>query len=163
MADTNQASLWEFWDALKVLLSTPRMARLALGPNRVHIADENYPEAEGSEAEVWGRLVIVPTDTLWSVPTAPNETRKVGFLIRTDAHAPKNEQGFRAARMLEAMHAEARALLQGWIPPGPFEHVRIVFPIYQWTSPQPLPLWDDEDGLYYLSAEYRTEAANPNA
>jgi hypothetical protein len=162
MVDTNQVSLWEFWDYLKTRLSTERMGRLARGAGRVHVVDENYPEDGYGETEVWGRLIIVPTLTIWVTPSVPNETRKVGFLIRTDAHAPRTEAGFRASRMLEAMQAEARSLLQSHLPPAPFEHIKIVMPIYQWTAPQPLPLWDDEDGLYFLSSEYRTEGVNPN-
>lgn len=162
MAEKNQVSLWEFWDHLKTRLSTDRMSRLTRGPGRVYVVDENYPEEGYGQAEVWARLIIVPTQAIWETPSVPNETRKVGFLIRTDAHAPVTDTGFRASRLLEAMQAEARSLLQGYVPPAPFEHVKIVLPIYQWTVPQSLPLWLDDEGLYFLSSEYRTEAANPN-
>jgi hypothetical protein len=151
-------SVWELWDYLKTRLSTERMERLLGGEDRVYKTTEAF-SAEGGENEVWGRVVIVPTATLWRAQFAPNETRKVGFLVRGEVHAPPLETSFDPSRLLDAIQREASELLHGHVPPGPFVHMMVALPIYQWSHPQPVPLLDDARGVFYTSSEFRVEVA----
>lgn len=158
MADVR---LWQFWNATALHLDTLRMGNLLGGSGRIRkVTDEMNPVEDGEEV-VWGRVVLVPTQTLWPQPFVEGETRKVAFLVRAECHAPRGEPNFDAGRLLEAVQAEAYTLLQGWTP-APFVNAMVALPVYRQEAPQPLPLWDDTRGLWYTSSQYRTEfVSNP--
>lgn len=160
MADNSTlVVVWELWDHLKTRLASSHMLAL-LGGGGIYVVGDDFSQPEGAETDAWGRLVIVPTATLWETPHAPNRTRGVGFLVRGEVHSPGRQTQYNAARALDAIQLEANARLQGYVPPlDSMERMMVALPIYMHTEPQPVPLWDAARGLSYTSAEYRTETA----
>lgn len=152
--------VWQWWDALVTRLSTARMAQLTGGAGRVYKVTDLRGDPEGAEDQVWGRVVVVQTNTLWPRPFVPGETRKLAWLVRCEIHAPQDEAGFDPGRTLDAMHAEAFAQLQGWVPAvDTMRDAFVAVPVYRFDEPQSLPLWDEGGGVHYTSSEYRTELA----
>lgn len=146
-----------FWEALKARLSTNRMAAILGGPGRVYLVTDQYPAQEGSLDRAWGRVVIVPTNTLWPEGASAAELRwPLGWLVRADIHDPGG--GYPFLRALEAAQDEAVSQLQGWTPP-PFANAMIAEDISRWKRHEPLPLWDEARKVWYNSAGYRTRAA----
>lgn len=149
------ARTWALWDDLKLRLDSATMQTI-LG-NGIAITGRVYIEGEELPALAAGvpgaRLAIVPTDTLWPDQWAPGETERLGFLIR--AEAPRIE-GHRVGRALEAAQAEAFALLNGYTPAA-LAYVFVALRVFLFRRWQPLPLWDPERLLSYVSAEYRCE------
>jgi hypothetical protein len=155
--------VWELWNHLRdELLPTERMVRLLGGEGRVYTATQTLPDREGPEGSVWGRVVISPTDTLWRSSSAPNETRKVSFLLRVEVPHIVQEPMFDPGRLLDAVQAEAYSLLNGYAPADPFRHIMVALPIYAWSPPQSAPLLDEARGVFYTSGEYRTEVVPSN-
>lgn len=142
--------LWEVWDALKARLSTTRMAELLGGAGRVYTAVEEYPDRESPRAP-WGRVVIVPVTRPGGQELGGRE-RLPEFLVRAEVASPGG--GYNPARMLEAVHDEAFGRLEGWRPEG-LTLASVQFPVYRHRAPQAMPLWDEDRGLWILSAAYR--------
>lgn len=156
-ADIRTAALWRMvlarldTDQMQAILgSTPAAPRL-------HLASDDFLAQEGPEGAAWGRLVLVPTQTLWpTTPEEPGGRRHVGFLVRVDYNAIQ-QLGYDVNVPLQAAHAEAYAQLQDWVPTTMPTGAKVVFPFYRATPPQGIPMWDSANGLWYMSAEYDTE------
>lgn len=146
-----------FWAAVKAQLSTARMDAILGGAGRVYLVTDDYAAPEGAESSAWGRVVVVPTMTLWPEAEGGETYRwPVGWLVRAEAHDPGGRYDPNVA--LEAAQDEAAQRLHGWLP-GAFSAAMIAEPVQRWSRPQPLPLWDATRGLWYNSAGFRTQAA----
>jgi hypothetical protein len=158
-ADIRTAGLWR---AIQQRVNTQAM-RVILGSSaaapRIHLAYDDYLAQEGPEGAAWGRLVIVPTQTLWQSPREqPGQRRAIGWLVRID-YNPVHQPGYDVNVPLQAAQAEAYAQLQDWVPTTPVTGATVAFPFYRATPPQDIPLWDEPRGLWYNSAEYHTEVS----
>lgn len=151
--------LANFWDAMKTRLNSARMQQILEGSNHIYRADEDYSQPPGTKtlSERWGRLVIIPPTNLWEDIAIPGETRRVNWFIRTEVNSIR-QAGYNIGKQLEAAQDEAHVQLDGWSPTG-LAGVNVIFEVYRWTDPQPLPLWDPDRGLFFLSSEYRCEVA----
>jgi hypothetical protein len=156
MSRWKEVRLWDFWEFVKDRLDSSTMQAALGGAGRVRLAWENYPVSEGAENQPWGRVVIVPATPIWDVIDRPGETKKEQFLVRVEFNN-FGALGYNVAISIEAAHAEAYYLLDGWTPTG-VRHMQVAFPVYRYTLPQRSPLWNAEQNLYYASAEYRFES-----
>lgn len=118
---------------------------------------DEFSDPEGPEKTDWGRVVIVPTDTLWPTDEVEGWTRKLGFLVRTEFNNLA-ARGYTPMTGLELAQRESYHRLQRWAPTG-LDGVLVAFPMYRSRAPQPIPQRDDERGLRFLSSEYRTEVS----
>lgn len=155
-----------FWPMVVVRLATPAMATILGGAGRVYREIGQPFEPEGAENAAWGRVVVVPASTLWEPADGPGREARTAWLVRAEVHGAGD--GYDPTIPLEAAHGEAFARLHGWMP-GRIEtagHVLQAFgrlPVWRETRPQPLPRWDDERGLWYMSAQYRALIESPDA
>ena len=142
----------ELWAAMKARLDTARMQSILGGAGRIRLLTESMAPL-GTESETWGRVVIVPVRRMFGEPAeGAGRNRNLAFQIRTDIHGPGGS--YDPAIAAEAAQNEAFDRLHGWNP-GAFTYGRVVGPISRETAPQSLPLWDDDLGVWFLSAEYR--------
>lgn len=148
--------VWELWEAVRTRLDSARMQTILDGAGRIRLVHEDL-SALGAEGTVWGRIVIVPVRRIYGEPTeSAGRSRAVPFLLRTEIHSPGG--GHNPAIPLEAAQDEGFVLLHGWKPEG-FTRARVVGRLWRESAPQALPLWDDELGVWFLSAEYRAVLA----
>jgi len=146
----------EFWQAVKAQLNTALMQSILGGPARVYLESDDYSQPEGVEGGEWGRLVIVPTATLWAdADSSMGPTRNLAFMVRVEL-SNFTQVGYDHTIPLDAAQDEAENQLVGWVPVG-FTRINVVLPIYLQANRQPLPLWDEDRGLYFTSAQFRTE------
>lgn len=154
--------LSEFWRATLEHLDSLAVQNLLGGAGRVFlITDDDSGVAQGAEEEAWGRGVVAPVRKTWG-PSAGNagRFRMVPFLVRFDVHPPGGAKTGTGANkydpmiMLEAAHEEAFDLLHGWTPVG-LTQASLDRPVWRYTDTQSAPLWDDDQGVWFLSAEYR--------
>lgn len=145
----------EMWNAIKAQLNSPLMQQL-LGPGKIYLESEDYSAPEDAEGTQWHRLVIVPSATLWAAANSDmGPTRDVAFMVRAEGSDFK-KAGYDYTISLDAIQDEAERLLIGWCPAG-LTRIKVVLPIYLFAGRQPLPLWDDDRGLHFNSAQFRTE------
>lgn len=147
---------WEIWDHLRTLLPSTRMLSILQG-GKVYIEGDNYTTPEGAETAFWGRLIIVPSARMWEDQVGTGKTQSMSFLTRAECH-PNWVVGTRPDKMLAGIQDEAYKLLDGYVLPR-LTYVMGALPLWQARPPQPLPLWDEERGVYFSSAEWRTELA----
>lgn len=146
----------EFWAATKARLNTALMQQILGGPNRVYLESEDYSRPEGVEGGEWGRVVIVPTATLWAdADSSMGPTRNLAFMVRAEL-SNYTKPGYDHTIPLDAAQDEAENQLVGWWPIG-LTRISVVLPIYLFAARQPMPLWDEDRGLYFTSAQFRTE------
>jgi hypothetical protein len=127
-------------------------------PAPIYLAGrDDFSGNEGDENEDWGRLVLVPTSTLWSRPEGPGMTRPIGFLARSEFN-DYTAEGYNPARGLELSQREVYRRLQGWTPTG-LDDVLVALPVFRHRAPDPVPVHDQPRGLLLLSSEYRTEVS----
>ncbi len=147
------------WGAIKTQLNTTRMGQINGGMNRIYYLTDDFGSPEGPETMAWSRVVVVPAVRAWAEIDTPGEIRTVGFLIRSEANDVRLA-GYDVGTMLEASQDEAYARLHGWKPTG-FTRFVVALPFYRWTPPQPVPMWDGERHLWFLSSEFRVDLAPP--
>lgn len=146
----------ELWNAVKVQLNTVLMQQLLGGPSRVYLEAEDYSQPEGPEGTEWHRLVIVPSSTLWAPADSDmGPTRSLAFMTRAEGSDFKRP-GYDYTITLDAIQDEVENKLVGWSPPG-LTRIVMVLPIYLFAGRQALPLWDEDRGLHFNSAQYRLE------
>lgn len=147
----------ELWLRVKERLSTPRMLSLLQG-GKVYLEGENYSQPEvADETKVWGRLVLVPTSTLWPEDPGIGPMRRLGFLTRAEVHS-NNDPAYFPQQTLDAIQDEVLVQLREYVVPKQ-KYIMGARAIWQHRPPQPLPLWDDIRGLWFTSSEYRLEVA----
>lgn len=146
-----------FWDAVKTRLDTATLQALTRGAGRVYREGE-YVEPPASDSALWGRLVIVPVQTLWSVAWLPGSPTSVAFLLRADWNAVR-QPGYQPAIEMEAAQRASFERLQHW-DAGVLATCQVAFPVYLHRSWQAAPLWDRDTNTLYLSAEYRCQLAS---
>lgn len=150
---------WEMWDHLRAYLPSVRMLSILQG-GKVYIEGDDYSQPEGPETAMWGRLIIVPSQRMWEDQVGTGPTRSCSFLTRAEAH-PSYAPGARVDKLLDGIQDEATVLLNGHIIPKA-TYIMGALPLWQARPPQPLPLWDDDRGVYFTSAEWRLEVASPS-
>lgn len=166
-APMNRLLLAGLWPVMKDRLDTATMRSICntsgASPSPcVYVSGiDDFSEPEGDESEDWGRVVIVPTQTLWPVAEVEGQTRKVGFLIRTEFNN-LSAVGYNPFVGLELSQQEGYDRLQRWTP-GAIDGVLVAFGLYRNEAPQPIPQRDDDRGLVWLSSSYRLEVSGPPA
>lgn len=158
--------LTEFWDAIKVRLSTAEMRKWTRGGDparpetlnrdRVYLYHEQPTHPEGMEALQWGRVIIRPVRRAWPVERAPHDLNAVPFQLQTEWHPPAGST-LNPSRPLTAMQQEATARLEGWFPTG-FARLAVPLPVQQWGLPD-RPEWDEERGVWVNVSEWRAHVA----
>lgn len=144
-----------FWAALVAHVDTVAVQALTRGAGRVYLeGDYDEPPAE----RYWGRLVIVPIETLWPVVWLPGSPVSVPFLVRADWPATR-EPGYDTSREMQAVHRLVFEQLQGWAPAG-LDGVQVAMPVYLHRRWQDRARYTEDDGTLYLSAEYRCQLAS---
>lgn len=114
----------------------------------------------------WGRVVVMVGRSLWDSQEQPGRERLVRVLVRAEVRPPG--KGYNPDLMLEAVHAEVFARLVGWKPSAAeiqatrpaahaaaAVHFEVRFPFYR-RSVDETPLWDEERGIWYQTAEFRS-------
>jgi hypothetical protein len=149
----------EFWDATKTRLSgNATLDGVLGGAGRIYRVTDDFSKPEdATDSRPWGRVVIVPSNTLWPSPDMPGQTKTVSWLTRVefnDFSAPN----YSVDVSMDAAMAAVDALLVGWLPTG-FTHVLVAVPVYRYTSPRALAEWNEQAGVWWKSAEYRTEVS----
>jgi hypothetical protein len=147
----------EFWSRVVTRLNSPDMANILHGANRIFRRDQAGAERPPADpTEVWGRGVVSPIVRLYGEPESrPDRSREVTWAVRFDVFSPGGLSGYDPAITLEAAHLEAFHRLQGWTPTGMLR-ANVTHPIWRLRDPQAVPLWDDDYGVWFMSAEYRT-------
>lgn len=147
----------EFWQAVKAQLNTALMQQILNG-GKVYLQGEDYSTPEGPEGSLWGRVVVVPAQTAWPNTEADmGPTREVPFLVRAE-FSDFTRPGYDVQVSLDAAQDEAENQLIGWVPTG-LPRITVVVPIYLQNSREVYPFWDDDRGLHFNSAQFRTEVA----
>jgi hypothetical protein len=164
----NDLLIGAFWRAIKTRLDSDTMRAICnptgTSPSEpcVYVAGlDDYSAEEGTRDEDWGRVVVVPVETLWETPDVEGWTSKIAFLVRVEFNRYATV-GYQPDVGLELAQAEAYGLLQRWIPQG-LSRVLVAFPVYRGRRPQPIPQVDDERDLLFTSSEFRTELAGSGA
>jgi hypothetical protein len=157
--------LSEYWTVLKNRLADASMLVRLMSTaedTHIHLVTERPAAASGPEDRPWHRLIIVPTSPIDVAVELPGETRKLAFLLRAEANNISIPGKYDASISLEAIQSKAYELIDGWAPAfNAMNRVKIALDHFRWIPTQPLPLYDEVDGLWYNSAEYRTEAVAP--
>lgn len=154
----NQVRFWEVWDELLARLNTARMQHILQG-GKIYLEGSDYSQPEGAEDKPWGRLILVPTANLWPDDTGVGPTRTLSFLSRAEVH-PIRSAAFNPQKTLDGLQDEVFVQLSGYVI-QPHKYVMGATPLWLARGAQPLPLWDDERGMYFTSAEWRCEVAPP--
>lgn len=140
------------WAATVARLASSTMNTILGGSGRVKMVTDSMAP-EGAESEAWGRLVIAPVQRFFGeAAEEADRGRLVPWLIRAEVHSPGGN--FNPLLTLQAAHREAYRLLHGWHP-GALTRARVQGLAYRELPPQPFPSWDETNGLYWMSAEYR--------
>jgi hypothetical protein len=149
----------EFWDTMKARLrASAPLSNVLGGANRVYKVTDDFDRPEDSRDTVpWGRLVIVPSDTLWPVPDVPGQTKTVSWLLRTEFN-DFEATNYSLDVSMDAALSLADTLMVGWLPTG-LAQVLVAVPVYRYSSPRSLPLWNEAGGVWWKSVEYRTEVS----
>jgi hypothetical protein len=149
----------EFWDALRVRLgSNATLNNVLGGANRVYRVTDDFSKPEDARDTVpWGRVVVVPSDTLWPQPDFPGQTKTASWLTRVEFN-DFSAANYSVDVSMDAALAAVDALLVGWLPTG-FTHVLVAMPVYRYNSPRSLAQWNETDGVWWKSTEYRTEVS----
>jgi hypothetical protein len=149
----------EFWDALVARLrANATLTTLLGGANRVYKVTDDFSEPEDStDTRPWGRVVVVPSNTLWPSPDVAGQTKTVSWLMRVEFN-DFAASGYSVDVSMDAALAAVDSLLVGWLPTG-FSHVLVALPVFRFTSPRALAEWDETRGVWWKSIEYRTEVS----
>lgn len=143
----------ELWRRLKQELSTEDML-VVLGGGKVYIEGEDYGEPEGKVGELWGRMVIVPSQTAWPDTNAPGPITQLSFIVRSEVTGNFSRPGFIPSANLEAQQVIVYSQLDGFLPTD-LLYLRVAMPLFLQRVPQPLPLWDDPRQIWFTSSEWR--------
>lgn len=160
--------LFEVWEAVRDRLRASVDLEKILSPDQTAVTTDRVilagtPDAQkdrpagASDASPWGMLWIVPITTLWNTEEPVGRDVVAPFLVRVDFHVPK-QSTFPLQRRMEAAHEEAFRVLHGWRPSG-LEFAEVHGLISRSIRPEPMPLWDEQRGLWYLSATYTAPVA----
>jgi hypothetical protein len=149
----------EFWDAMRTRLEANVPLRNVLGgAGRVYrVTDDFSKPEEATDTRPWGRVVIVPSDTMWPSPDFPGQTKTVSWLTRVEFN-DFAAAGYSVDVSMDAALALVDGLLEGWLPTG-FTHVLVAMPVYRYNSPRSLAQWNENTGVWWKSVEYRTEVS----
>jgi hypothetical protein len=148
--------IWPLWDAVVVRLRSPEMIRLLGGDGSRVFAPHEDETVTSSLVPPWARVVILGVQGTFDFPDDVGADRVVPWLVRCDV-CPPGVGSYNAGRLLDALHGEAWRRLRGWVP-GVLPHVEVHLPVWRETAPQGMPLWDQQGGTYYTSAQYRAIA-----
>lgn len=151
----NDLRLDKVWEAVRTRLTTARMGQI-LYLGEIFRATQAFESPENAEDRPWGRIVLVPTTTLWNTVDVPGETAKINFLVRIEFNNFGGE-GYDPTTDLEQAQEEVWKQLQNWEPTG-IDGAFIAFHFYRRTRPQPMPFFDNDQKVWWTSAEYRFEA-----
>lgn len=163
--DGRAVRLGQFWVDMQARLSTPetlgilRDGRPASAvPNaRVYRATEDFSEDAGPSTARWGRQVIIPAETLWPGAEVDSWYRGAGWLVRSEMN-DFTGAGYDPTIPLERLQQIAYEQLNGWAPtPGPTTDYMVTRPIWRQRPPQPMPEWDGDRELWWMSSEFRGE------
>lgn len=144
-----------FWRQVQARLSTSAMLAELTG-GRVYRASEDYAAPEAPRAP-WGRLVLVPVTTLWPTGELDSAVRGINWLVRAEL-MPPSAPAYDPALVLEKVQQLTSEQLQGWLPP-PQDGVLVRLAVYRARPPQPMPEWEPERALWWLSSEFRCEVS----
>lgn len=162
--DSETARTQELWPVIVKQINTARMATILGAANRVYRAPPNdFSTPEAAEGTAWGRVVVLPTTTLWTVEGSPDLPRVVAFNVRVEAAALQRED-FDPTVLLEAAQVEVLKQLHGFSTElcadgEPFRYMVMAEPIYRHTNPTD-PMMDDERGVWMSAAQYRTRISS---
>lgn len=153
--------LAEIWDAIRDQLATDDSTTVLNG-GRVYLNTEDFAEPPGPEGGAWGRQVIIPSTTLWPVAEVSDLYRPVNFTVRSEMNSI-HDPGYNAAYPLEKLQDITYTQLYHWWP-GPTTYTRVVVTLwfYRQRPAQSQPQWDADRSLWWMSSEYRFEAARRN-
>lgn len=146
-----------FWEAVLARLNTAKMGRMLQG-GKIYLEGQDYSRPEGGAAVPWKRLVIVPGTNPWETENVTVFKVAIKFLCRVE-HSNFQAEGYDHQLAMDAIMAECYDQLQGWAPEG-LTRFKVMFPLYQYSHPQPLPLWDEQRGLWMNSIGFGLEATS---
>lgn len=163
MVRSGETLLGEWWPYLVDRLAADAALRTILGGTledpRVYYGPDDYGEPEDAPTIEWGRVILKPTQTLWTLEERPYEFTRVNFLAVVECNDYR-QIGYRVDVSLDAAHRRIYELLQWHVAPGDqFTYLTQALPLYRYSAPQPNAQWDGSRGVWYKSAEYRTEVA----
>lgn len=151
-----------FWDAMRTRIETAEMQEMLGGAGRVYVPSDGHDdilEVEGGPGEQWGRIIILPRETLWPQTDEPGAWQNVAFLPSVqfnDFRAPGYDVGLAIARV----HQELYARLDNWVPDPQPDDIVVTVPVWRHGSPPVSPIFDQERNLWLSNAEYRCQAVS---
>jgi len=140
--------------AVKTLISTTRMNTLLYGSGRVYTEQKRptKPEA-GDKKTPWGRVVVMLADQLYPTGQAlPGREELVSVLTRAEISVP--DDGMDYTQALEAILEECFLQLNG--VSLTVTKATVVFPLFFHSDVNKRPVWDDENGVWFKTREFRT-------
>lgn len=152
LSDRKPPQTAELWQKIKAVLLTGDFTDILLGAGRIWLATEDWPARVGREDQPWGRLLVLPQVTAWARPEESGNQILVPFLIRVDYHRPAKSD-FNINLWSDVAHEEAYRLLHG-LTIMDAQYAQVSYPIHRELAPQPVPLWEDRDAVWWRSALY---------
>lgn len=156
----NRIRLWEYWEQLAAKLKASTRLMTILQGGKVYLEGEDYSLPEGPENKLWGRLIITPATNPWLDKVGIGPTRSIRFLTRAEVHPGTSTLHVDVHKMLDGLQDECTVVLEGFVHPS-MTYVRAAQSLWMARPPQVSPLWDDDRGVWYSSAEWRAEVVAP--
>jgi hypothetical protein len=158
--DGASVNLSPFWTALVARLSTPTILRLLNG-GKVYRGTDDYSRDERSDSGPWGRLVVLPIDTLW--PATLPEPDRVGlaWLVRSEVRAPTPLGSYDVAGTVGRLQQLLWEQQRGWAPAPADVGVVLTTPIWAQRPPQRMPEYESGRRMWWSSSEWRAEGSRP--
>jgi hypothetical protein len=103
------------------------------------------------ENVVWGRVVVVPVETLFAVISLGIETRDIRFMVLVE-YTMFSAGGLSLPTVMAVAQEKARIALDGWRPV--LDKALLLEPIRLDRPAQAFPLPDQANRMWYTSAEY---------
>lgn len=143
----------EIPDAVKTLLSTSWMETLLYGSGRVYAEKDRPPGPESADKKApWGRVVVLLADRLYpSGQALPGRQELVSILTRAEISAPGDMDYTQA---LEAILEECFRLLNG--VSLNLTKATVVHALFFHGDVNKRPIWDETNGVWVMTREFRT-------
>lgn len=155
-------NLNEFWVAMKTRVDSPLMQEILGGRGRVYVPSDppdDVREVEGQPNEPWGRIIMMPRETLWPQTDVPGDWQNVPWLASVQFNDFR-AKGYDVGVAVGAAHRELFNRLDGWVPDPQPTQVTILLPVWRNGSPPVFPRHDQGRRLWLSNAEYRTQAVS---
>lgn len=148
-----------FWVTLESRLSTTEILNILNG-GEVYRATDDFSQDERTDAQPWGRLIIIPSTTLWPSSDVSGGYRDFNFSIRAEMRVPDPTHND-PLQPLEGLQSRVFELLEGWLPTPAQVGVVLRQAVTRYSPTEAMPDWDAERSMWLLTSEWRCRASRP--